>query len=101
MSWRPPGYRFTARELVMALCSDDTDESKLLMAAIYGKVELFADSTAWNGFLWLVMNTFKVEENLCTLEQNSERSKKVFPLYGSNSFRTSPTTHGRTNAIGP
>jgi hypothetical protein len=61
MSWRPPGYRFTARELVKALCSDESDESKLLMAAIYGKVELFADATAWNGFLWLVMNTFKIE----------------------------------------
>ena len=55
MLWRPPGYRFTAKELVKALCGEDTDESKLLMAAIYGKVELFADSTAWNGFLWLVM----------------------------------------------
>jgi hypothetical protein len=31
------------------------------MAAIHGKVELFADATAWNGFLWLVMNTCKVE----------------------------------------
>jgi hypothetical protein len=31
------------------------------MAAIYGKVELFADSTAWNGFLWLVMSTAKIE----------------------------------------
>lgn len=61
MSWRPPGYRFTARELVKGLCSDETDESKLLMAAIYGKVELFADSTAWNGFLWLVMSTAKIE----------------------------------------
>ena len=28
---------------------------------VYGKVELFADSTAWNGFLWLVMNTCRVE----------------------------------------
>ena len=61
MLWCPPGYRFTARELVKGLCGEDTDESKLLMAAIYGKVELFADSTAWNGFLWLVMNTFKVD----------------------------------------
>ena len=61
MLWLPPGYRFTAKELVKALCGEDTDESKLLMAAIYGKVELFADSTAWNGFLWLVMNTFKID----------------------------------------
>lgn len=61
MSWRPPGYRFAAKDLVKALCSDQTDQSRLLIAAIHGKVELFADATAWNGFLWLVMNTFKVE----------------------------------------
>lgn len=30
------------------------------MAAMYGEVELFADSTAWNGFLWLVMSTCKI-----------------------------------------
>ena len=44
-----------------ALCSDETEQSLLLMAAIHGKVELFADATAWNGFLWLVMSTFKVD----------------------------------------
>jgi len=33
----------------------------LLLAAVQGNVELFADSTAWNGFLWLVMNTCKVD----------------------------------------
>ncbi len=31
------------------------------MAAVQGRVELFADATAWNGFLWLVMNTCKVD----------------------------------------
>ena len=46
MSWRPPAYRFGAKDLVKALCSDETDQSKLLMAAVLGKVELFADSTA-------------------------------------------------------
>ncbi len=61
MSWRPPGYQFRAKDLVKALCSDSTDQAALLMAAIHGKVELFADATAWNGFLWLVMNTCKVE----------------------------------------
>ena len=60
MSWRPPGYRFTAKDLVKALCSDETEQSLLLLAAIHGKVELFADAMAWNGFLWLVMSTFKV-----------------------------------------
>ena len=61
MSWRPPTYRFTAKDLVKGLCSDETDQAQLLVAAVYGKVELFADSTAWNGFLWLVMNTCRVE----------------------------------------
>tara|TARA_B100000212_G_scaffold70624_1_gene49715 strand:- start:228 stop:488 length:261 start_codon:yes stop_codon:yes gene_type:complete len=61
MSWRPPGYRFRAKDLVKALCSDETEHATLLMAAIHGKVEIFADSTAWNGFLWLIMNTCKVE----------------------------------------
>jgi hypothetical protein len=60
MAWRPRGYRFTAKHLVRALCADDTDEAKLLMSAMYGRVELFADSTAWNGFIWLVMNTCKI-----------------------------------------
>jgi len=46
---------------VKALCSDETEHANLLMAAIHGKVEIFADSTAWNGFLWLIMNTCKVE----------------------------------------
>ena len=44
MSWRPPGYRFQARDLVKGLCSDETDQAMLLMAAIHGKVELFADT---------------------------------------------------------
>ena len=61
MDWRPPGYRFTAKDLVKGLCGEGSDEAKLIMAAVYGKVEIFADSTAWNGFLWLVMNTFKIE----------------------------------------
>jgi hypothetical protein len=61
MSWRPPTYRFTAKDLVKALCSDETDQAQLLVAAVYGKVELYADSTAWNGFLWLVMSTCRVE----------------------------------------
>ena len=61
MSWRPPGYRFEARDLVKGLCSDETGQARLLMAAIHGKVELFADAKAWNGFLWLVMSTCKVE----------------------------------------
>ena len=61
MSWRPPTYRFTAKDLVKGLCSDETDQARVLVAAVYGKVELFADSTAWNGFLWLVMSTCRVE----------------------------------------
>lgn len=61
MSWRPPAYRFRAKDLVKALCSNETDQSSLLLAAVQGKVELFADPMAWNGFLWLVMDTCKVD----------------------------------------
>ena len=61
MSWRPPAYRFRAKDLVKALCRDETDQSRLLLAAVQGNVELFADSMAWNGFLWLVMDTCKVD----------------------------------------
>jgi len=61
MSWRPPGYRLNAKDLVKALCSDETEQAVLLLAAIQGKVELFADATAWNSFLWLVMSTCKVD----------------------------------------
>ena len=61
MSWRPPGYAFTAKDLVKALCSDETEHSLLLMAAAAGKVEIFAPASAWNNFLWLVMSTFKVD----------------------------------------
>ena len=42
MSWRPPGYRLNAKDLVKALCSDETEQAVLLLAAIQGKVELFA-----------------------------------------------------------
>lgn len=61
MEWRPSGYTFKAKDLVKALCGENTDEALMLTAAVYGKVELFADSTAWNGFLWLVMNTCKID----------------------------------------
>ena len=61
MSWRPPAYRFRAKDLVKALCSDETDQARLLLAAVHGNVELFADSMAWNGFLWLVMDICKVD----------------------------------------
>jgi hypothetical protein len=61
MSWRPPGFQLSAKDLVKALCSDESEHALLLLAAIQGKVELFADATVWNSFLWLVMNTCKVE----------------------------------------
>jgi hypothetical protein len=50
-----------AKDLVKALCSDETEQAVLLLAAIQGKVELFADATVWNSFLWLVMNICKVD----------------------------------------
>jgi hypothetical protein len=59
MKWRPPGYEFDARNLVRALFSENTSEGKLLEAAACGHVEIFAKATAWNGVLWLIMNTLK------------------------------------------
>mgnify|MGYP001498020669 FL=1 len=59
MDWRPPGYEFDARNLVRALFSENTSEGKLLEAAACGHVEIFARATAWNGVLWLIMNTLK------------------------------------------
>ena len=88
MDWRPPGYRFTAKDLVKGLCGEGSDEAKLIMAAVYGKVEIFADSTAWNGFLWLVMNTFKSKVSHCIPGQNWVRSNKAFQSSGSSSCRT-------------
>ena len=62
MDWRPPGYEFDARNLVRALFSENTNEGKLLEAAACGHVEIFARATAWNGVLWLIMNTLKQNE---------------------------------------
>ena len=59
MEWRPKGYEFGTKNLVRALFSQDTDEGKLLEAAACGRIEIFAKSTAWNGVLWLIMNTLK------------------------------------------
>ena len=61
MEWRPDGYEFNARNLVRALFSENTDEGQLLFAAACGHVEIFANSTAWNGVLWLIMNTLKAD----------------------------------------
>ncbi|MFL2950142.1 MAG: hypothetical protein ACJZ40_07145 [Candidatus Poseidoniaceae archaeon] len=61
MEWRPDGYEFNARNLVRALFSENTDEGQLLVAAACGHVEIFANSTAWNGVLWLIMNTLKAD----------------------------------------
>jgi len=63
MEWRPPGYEFDARNLVRALFSENTDEGKLLQAAACGYVEIFARPLAWNGVLWLIMNTLKKDGN--------------------------------------
>jgi predicted nucleic acid-binding protein len=59
MKWRPKGYEFDTKNLVRALFSEHTDEGKLLEAAACGYVEIFARSSAWNGVLWLIMNTLK------------------------------------------
>ena len=59
MEWRPNGYEFDAKNLVRALFSEDTDEGELLEAAACGYIEIFARAKAWNGVLWLIMNTLK------------------------------------------
>ena len=59
MEWRPPGYELDARNLIGALFSENTNEGKLLEATACCNVEIFARSTAWNGVLWLIMNTLK------------------------------------------
>ena len=59
MEWRPKGYEFDAKNLIRALFGEHTDEGKLLEAAACGYVEIFALPNAWNGVLWLIMNTLK------------------------------------------
>ena len=59
MEWRPKGYEFDAKNLIRALFGEHTDEGKLLEAAECGYVEIFARANAWNGVLWLIMNTLK------------------------------------------
>jgi len=61
MEWRPPGYRLDAKQLVKALFSQETEEARLLSAAAYGKVELFADSKVWNDVLKLIMSVIRVD----------------------------------------
>ncbi|MEK9698249.1 MAG: hypothetical protein VW270_20945 [Candidatus Poseidoniales archaeon] len=61
MDWRPKGYELSAKGLICALCDSTTDEHKILMAAANGSIELFAKKNAWNAFLWLMMNTLKVD----------------------------------------
>ena len=59
MEWRPKGYEFDTKNLIRALFAEHTDEGKLLEAAACGYVEIFAGANAWNGVLWLIMNTLK------------------------------------------
>ena len=59
MEWRPNGFEFDAKNLVRALFSENTEEGKLLEAAACGYIEIFARAKAWNGVLWLIMNTLK------------------------------------------
>lgn len=61
MDWRPNGFEFKAANLVRALFDNNTDEGKLLEAAACGHIEIFAAANAWNGVLWLIMNTLKVD----------------------------------------
>ncbi len=59
MEWRPNGVEFKAANLVRALFDTNTDEGRLLEAAACGHIEIFAAPIAWNGVLWLIMNTLK------------------------------------------
>ena len=59
MDWRPKGFEFKAANLVRALFDTNTEEGRLLEAAACGHVEIFVAPNAWNGVLWLIMNTLK------------------------------------------
>lgn len=59
MSWKPKGYKFDDEQLIKALFSTNTDESRLLDAAAAGEVDLYSEAKSWNAVLWLVMNTLK------------------------------------------
>ena len=59
MEWRPSGYLLTTEQLIRGMFDDATDEAKLLIAAIAGEVELFAENKSWNAVLWLIMNILK------------------------------------------
>ena len=63
MDWRPNGFEFKAANLVRALFDTNTEEGKLLEAAACGHVEIFVAKNAWNGVLWLIMNTLKLDGN--------------------------------------
>ena len=56
---KPPTYEFGAEHLIRALFDADSDEAIILELAAMNKVELHADGTVWNTFLWLMMNTMK------------------------------------------
>ncbi|HIF45235.1 MAG TPA: hypothetical protein EYQ73_00320 [Candidatus Poseidoniales archaeon] len=61
MDWRPNGYKISTQGLVKAIFDNNSDEAKVLLKAVAGEIELFADSKSWNAILWLIMNTLKVE----------------------------------------
>jgi hypothetical protein len=80
MDWRPRGYEISGKGLVCALCDSTTDEYKLLMAAAIGTIELFARKNSWNAFLWLMMNTLKVEGKPVYSPQELGALKDALPI---------------------
>ena len=80
MEWRPNGYEFSARNLVRALFSEDTDEGKLLEAAACGYVEIFARANAWNGVLWLIMNTLKQDGKSVYTGEDLKALRESLPI---------------------
>ena len=80
MEWRPKGYEISAKGLVCALCDSSTDEHKILMAASNGTIELFAQKTSWNAFLWLIMNTLKIDGKPVYSPKELKTLKDVLPI---------------------
>ena len=62
MSWKPKGYKFDDKQLIRALFSSSTDESRLLDAAAAGEIDIYSENKNWNAVLWLVMNTLKTRD---------------------------------------
>ncbi len=59
MKGQAPSYWITPETLVRGLFEDGSDELILLNLAACNAIELHADKTLWNSFLWLLVNNLK------------------------------------------